>query len=175
MGGGLTTGVRGGDNMARMVPAFLLTVTFVAPAAAQIPADVAMGFTFGTAAIPIVVAGEVTEHLDERLAVVGGAYWGSRPRASTVGFYGGPRLYTEPAGGFRPFGELAFGFSQSSRLARLLVHSLTFTPALGVEVGIGARTRVRTAAGYGLTLGGVGDGTGFSVTTALVLIPAREQ
>lgn len=145
------------------------------PATGQIPADVSMGFTLGGGAVPL-VAGEVTEHLNDQVAVLGGAYWGSRPGvASTVGFYGGPRLYTEPAGRFRPFGELAFGFSQSKRPARLLAHALTFAPALGVEVGIGARTRVRTAAGYGLTLGGVGDGTGFSVTTALVLIPARER
>ena len=145
------------------------------PAAAQLPADVSMGFAFGGGAVPL-VAGEVTEHLNDRLAVLGGAYWGARPGvASTVGFYIGPRLYTEPSGRFRPFGELAFGFSQSNRPARLLAHALTFAPALGVEVGIGRRTRVRTAAGYGLTLGGVGDGTGFGVTTALVLMPAGER
>ena len=144
------------------------------PVLAQIPADVSMGFSFRGVAAPV-VAGEVTEHLNDRLAVLGGAYWGSTVGASTVGFYVGPRLYTEPAGRFRPFGELAFGFSQSSRPARLLAHALTFTPAMGVEVGIGTRTRVRAAAGYGLTLGGVGDGTGFSATTALVLIPARKR
>ena len=158
-----------------MLRAVTLTAGVLAaatPAAAQLPADVSMGFAFG-GSVPT-VAGEVTEHMNGRLAVSGGAYWGSRPDASTVGFYIGPRLYTEPAGRFRPFGELAFGFSQSSRPARSLAHALTFTPGLGVEVGIGARTRVRTAAGYGLALGGVGDGTGFNVTTALVLIPARE-
>lgn len=158
-----------------MLRAVILTAGVLAaatPAAAQIPADVSMGFAFG-GSVPT-VAGEVTEHLSGQLAVVGGAYWGSRPDASTVGFYIGPRLYTEPPGRLRPFGELAFGFSQSSRPARLLAHALTFAPGLGVEVGIGTRTRVRTAAGYGLALGGVGDGTGFNVTTALVLIPARE-
>ena len=158
-----------------MLRAVTLTAGVLAaatPAAAQLPADVSMGFAFG-GSVPT-VAGEVTEHLNGRLAVLGGAYWGSRPDASTVGFYIGPRLYTEPAGRFRPFGELAFGFSQSGRPARLPAHALTFTPGLGVEVGIGTRTRVRTAAVYGLALGGVGDGTGFNVTTALVLIPARE-
>ena len=154
--------------------AFLLTVMLAAPVTAQIPADVSMGFAFG-AATPT-VSGEVTEHLNDRLAVVGGAYWGSMARASTVGFYVGPRLYTESAGRFRPFGELAFGFSQS-RLApaRLrLAHALTFTPSLGVEAGIGARTRVRTSMSYGLAVG-LGEGAGLNVTTALVLIPARER
>ena len=154
---------------------FLPLVLVAGPVVAQIPADVSMGFAFGGRAVPV-VAGDLTEHLTHRLAIVGGAYWGSRPGVvSTVGFYGGPRLYTEPAGRFRPFGQLAFGFSQSSRPARLLVHALTFTPALGVEVGIGSRTRVRTSAGYGLALGGIGEGAGFNVTTALVLIPAREE
>ena len=152
---------------------FLPLVLIAGPVAAQIPADVSMGFAVG-GAVPL-VAGEVTEHLNDQLAVVGGAYWGSRSGvASTMGFYIGPRLYTEAAGRFRPFGELAFGFSQSNRPARLLTHALTFTPAMGVEVGIGARTRVRTSAGYGLALGGIGDGAGFNVTTALVLIPARK-
>ena len=158
-----------------MLRAVILTAGVLAaanPAAAQIPADVSMGFAFG-GSVPT-VAGEVTEHLNGRLAVVGGAYWGSRPDASTVGFYIGPRLYTEPPGRFRPFGELAFGFSQSSRPARLLAHALTFTPGLGVEAGVGARTRVRTSVGYGLAVG-LGEGAGLNVTTALVLIPARER
>lgn len=149
-----------------------------APVSAQIPADVSMGFTFRGAAAPV-VAGEVTERLDDRLAVVGGAYWGSRSDgdASTVGFYGGPRLYTESAGWFRPFGELPIGFSQSRDAANWsrLRHALTFTPALGAEVAVGRRTRFRVAVGSGLTLGGVGNGTGFTVTTALVLIPARRE
>lgn len=147
----------------------LLLLVLVAEPAAQIPADVSMGFTFG-AATPA-VSGEVTENIDERLAVVGGAYWASRSDvASTAGFYVGPRLYTEPAGRLRPFGELPVGFSQSSTPG---VHALTFTPALGVEVGIGRNTRFRTSAGFGLALGGAGDRTGVNVTTALVLIPGR--
>lgn len=142
-------------------------VAVAAPAAAQLPADVSMGFTFGTAT-PAVV-GEVTEHLNDRLAVVGGAYWGAgRPVA--VGFHVGPRLYTESAGRLRPFGELAAGFSSTPD-----VHGFIFTPALGVEVGIGRRSRFRTSAGVGLGLGGRGGGTGFNVTTALVLLPARER
>lgn len=157
--------------MARMIPAFL-TVALAAPAAAQIPADVSMGFTFG-AATPA-VAGEVTEHLDEGLAVVGGAYWSSPPGVtSTVGFYVGPRLYTEPAGPFRPFGELPFGFSYSTAVRS--AYALTFAPGLGVEVGISQNTRFRTSVGYGLVLGGVGDGAGLNVTTALVLIRARDK
>ncbi len=160
-----------------MLRAVILTAGVLAaatPAAAQLPADVSMGFAFG-GSVPT-VAGEVTEHLSGRLAVLGGAYWGSRPDASTVGFYMGPRLYTEPAGRFRPFGELAFGFSQSTGRARglALAHALTFTPGLGVEAGIGARTRVRTSVGYGLAVG-LGEGAGLNVTTALVLIPARER
>lgn len=147
---------------------FLLIALAAGPAAAQIPADVSMGFTF-SAAMPT-VAGEVTEHLNGRLAVVGGAYWGSRPAASIVGFYAAPRLYTEPPGRLRPFGELALGFSQSSKPAHVLVHALAFTPALGAEATVGRRTRFRISAGYGLTLGGMGGGRGFNVTTALVVI-----
>ena len=148
------------------------------PVSAQIPADVSMGFTFRGTAAPV-VTGEVTEHLGDRLAVVGGAYWGSRSDgdASTVGFYGGPRLYTESPGWFRPFGEVPIGFSQSTTAAdRLrLGHALTFTPALGAEVAVGRRTRFRVAVGSGLALGGAANGTGFNITTALVLIPARKE
>ncbi|MDE0004927.1 MAG: hypothetical protein OXQ29_19730 [Rhodospirillaceae bacterium] len=147
--------------------ALLFTVTLPAPAAAQIPADVSMGFTFGGGAP--VVTGEVTEHLNDRLAIVGGAYWGAGQPAA-VGFHMGPRFYTEPAGRLRPFGELAAGFSSTPN-----VHGFIFTPTLGVEVGIGRRTRFRTSAGVGLGLGGRGDGTGFTVTTALVLLPARAR
>lgn len=109
-----------------MVLALLFTVTLPAPAAAQIPADVSMGFTFGGGAP--VVTGEVTEHLNDRLAIVGGAYWGAAQPAA-VGFHMGPRFYTEPAGRLRPFGELAAGFSSTPD-----VHGFIFTPALGVEV-----------------------------------------
>ncbi len=152
---------------------FPLLVLAAGPVAAQIPADVSMGFTFG-AAVPTVV-GEVTEHVNGRLAVVGGAYWGSRPAASIVGFYAAPRLYTEPTGRLRPFGELAFGFSQSSKLAHVLVHALAFTPTLGVEATVGRRTRFRMSAGYGLTLGGMGEGAGFNVTTALVVVQGQGE
>ena len=157
--------------------AWMLAVVLAAasPVSAQIPADVSMGFTLRGAATPV-VAGEMTEHLSDRLAVVGGAYWGSRPDgdASTVGFYGGPRLYTEFPGWLRPFGEIPIGFSQSRNAAGglRLRHALTFTPALGVEVAVGRRTRFRAAVGSGLALGGIGNGTGFNITTALVLIPA---
>lgn len=151
-----------------------VVVATASPVSAQIPADVSMGFAFRGAAAPV-VTGEVTEHLGDRLAVVGGAYWGSRSAGgSTVGFYGGPRLYTESSGWFRPFGEVPVGFSQSRRAAGglRLGHALTFTPALGVEVAVGRRTRFRVAVGSGLALGGVGNGTGFNITTALVLILA---
>ena len=108
--------------------AVVAVVGAASPSTGQIPADVSMGFTFGGGAV-LLVAGEVTEHLNEQLAVLGGAYCGSRPGVtSTVGFYGGPRLYTEPAGRFRSFGKLAFGFK---RPAWLLAHALTFAPAMG--------------------------------------------
>ena len=148
------------------------------PVSAQIPADVSMGFIFRSAAPPV-VAGEVTEHLGDRLAVLGGGYWGSRSDgvASTVGFYGGLRLYTEFPGRFRPFGEIPIGFSQSRNVVggRRLRHALTFTPGLGVEVAFGRRTRFRAAVSSGLALGGGGNGTGFNITTALVLIPAGQR
>lgn len=152
---------------------FLPLVLVAGPVAAQIPADVSMGFAFGNGCT---VAGEVTEHLSDRLAVVGGAYWSvdssvrQRP-VTTAGFYGGPRLYTEPPSRLRPFGEFAVGFAHS----RPPAHAITFTPALGVEVSIGQNTRFRTSAGYGLTFGFGKEGRGLSVTTALVLIPVREE
>lgn len=162
----------------RQASMLVMVAATASPASAQIPADVSMGFTFRGAAVSV-VAGEVTEHVGDRLAVVGGAYWGSRSAgvASTVGFYGGPRLYTESPGWFRPFGEIPIGFSQSRNAADglRLGHALTFTPALGAEVAVGRRTRFRVAVGSGLALGGVGNGTGFSISTALVLIPARRE
>lgn len=157
---------------------FLLIVLVAVPAVAQIPADVSMGFTFGNGCCT--VGGEVTEHLNDRLAVVGGAYWGvdshrdlhdlpkAWARASTIGFYFAPRLYTEPPGRLRPYGEVAIGFSHSSTPA----YAVTFTPAWGVEAGMGQYTRFRTSTGFGFALG-FGEGAGFNVTTALVLIPAR--
>ena len=158
---------------------FSVIVLVAVPAAAQIPADVSMGLAFGNGCCTVV--GEVTEHLNDRLAVVGGAHWGvdshgdlhlpgARARISTIGFYFAPRLYTEPPGRLRPFGEVAIGFSHSSTPA----YAFTFTPAWGVEAGIGQNTRFRTSASFGLALG-FGEGAGFNVTTALVVIPARRR
>lgn len=153
-------------------------VAVASPTAAQIPADVSMGVTVSGDGC-CAVAGEVTEHLGDRLALVGGAFWavqeshsGFRRRmVRTAGFYGGPRLYTEPPGRFRAFGELAFGYFN----ARPPTHAITLTPAWGVEVRIGQRTRIRTSAGFGVAIGPAINGPGFNVTTALVLIPTQEE
>ena len=152
-----------------------LVVPVASPASAQIPADVSMGFAVSESGCCAVVA-EVTEQLTDGLAIVGGAYWGAedsqysrRPRSpgSTIGFYVAPRLYTEPPGRLRPFGEVAVGSSLSSVRA----HAITFRPSLGIEAVVGCRTRLRTSAGYGLALG-LGKDVGFTIMTALVLIPA---
>ena len=153
----------------------LLPLVLIAgPVAAQIPADVSMGFAFGNGCCT--VAGEVTEHLSDRLAVVGGAYWSvdssvSQRPVTTAGFYGGPRLYTERPSRLRPFGEFVVGFAHS----RPPAHAITFTPALGVEFSVAQDTRFRTSVGYGLAFGFGKEGRGLNVTTALVLIPAREE
>ena len=134
-----------------------------------------MGFAVSESGCCAVV-GEVTEHLTDGLAIVGGAYWGADDSQSSrqppspvsmVGFYVAPRLYTEPPGRSRPFGEIAVGFSLSSVPA----HAVTFRPSLGIEAVVGRRTQFRTSAGYGLAVG-LGKDVGFTVMTALVLIPA---
>lgn len=148
-------------------------VALAAPAAAQIPADVSMGFTFGAATPP--VSGEVTEHLNDRLAFVGSRYWGSTAGASTVGFYVGPRLYTEPPARFRPFGGTGL------RLLSMQPASAVAGPCADVHTRVGCRGRHRGSYARPHSGGLRADArrrrrrNGLSVTMALVLIPAREQ
>lgn len=135
-----------------------------APAAAQqLPTEYSMGFVYGHDCC--VVTGQVTEPLNEHLAVVGGAYWGiedgAAPTASVAGFYSGPRLYGASYGRLRPFWETTLGFWQSSRP---YTHGLVLTPAAGFEWDLLEGARLRASAGFGV------GGRGFNVTTAVVLV-----
>ena len=109
------------------------------------------------------VSGQVTDYLNERLAVVGGAYWGieaGAPAASAVGFYGGPRLYGPAYRRLRPFWEATLGWRSNLSDA----HGLVATPAVGIELRVQHGARLRSSAGFGT------GARGFNVTSAVVLV-----
>lgn len=141
-------------------------LALAAPVAAQKPPEYSMGFVYGHDCCT--VTGQVTDPLNEHLAVIGGGYWGiedgASPAVTVFGFYGGGRLYGAYYSRVRPFWEATLGLWQSSQLDS---RGLVFTPAAGFEVDLQRGARVRSSAGFGV------GGRGFNVTTAIVLVGDR--
>ncbi|MCY4508676.1 MAG: hypothetical protein OXG35_17215 [Acidobacteria bacterium] len=139
------------------------------PAAAQqTPDEYSLGFVYGHDCCA--VTGQVTDPLNEHVAVVGGGYWGLENGASPAavfGFYGGPRLYGTAFGRLRPFWEATIGYWHATGPPP--TSGFVFTPATGFELDIQPGARFRSSAGFG-----VGGSRGFNVTTAVVLVGLRD-
>ena len=146
----------------------VLAITAPPATAQQAPDEYSLGFVYGHDCCA--VTGQVTDPINEQVAVVGGAYWGleNGPAPATVlGFYGGPRVYGTSFRRLRPFWEATLGYWHAFGPVPTST-GLVFTPATGFELDLPRGARFRSSAGFGV------GGRGFNVTTAVVLVGLRD-